>query len=90
MAAPIPALTMRMAPNTRFCLSIDTTQASNASAQPSNDMASNRPMEKRPLMRIICMMTSLWPTSAITMRTHATGSNLGFFTLRNITHALAA
>jgi len=46
-------------------------------------------MEKGPLMRIVCMMASLWPMSAIRIRAQARGSNRGLFTLRSITQALA-
>jgi hypothetical protein len=77
-----------MAPSTRFCLSIEIKQASTASVQPSNDIASSRPIEKRACTRIIFMMTSLWPMMAIRIRIHAIGSSRGCFTLRNMAHAL--
>ena len=87
-AAPTAALNIRMAPSTRFCLSIETKQASTASVQPSNESASSRPMEKRAFTRIMSMMTSLWPMRATRIRIHASGSSRGCFTLRNMAHAL--
>jgi len=58
-AAPSAALASRMAPSTRFCLSMQMRQASTARVQASSEMAAKRPMEKGPLMRIMCTMASL-------------------------------
>jgi hypothetical protein len=79
-----------MAPRTRLWLSIEIKQASAARVQPSNDIASSRPIEKRAFTRIMCMMASLWPMMATRISAQAMGSKRGFFTLRNMAHALAA
>ena len=52
-AAPTAAAASKMAPRTRFCWSMEIKQASTASVQASSDIASSRPMEKGPLMRMM-------------------------------------
>ncbi len=53
-------------------------------------MASNRPMENGPRLRIMCMIASLCPMIAMRISTQAKGSKRGLRTVRSMSHAAAA
>src|SRR6202041_2789652 len=65
-------------------------QASTARVQASSEMASGRPIEKGPWMRMLYTRASLCATMAARLNIHARGSRAGFPTLRSMTQAPAA